>query len=146
MRLLALRRVVREFMPMGKRFWSLGRGEFFSDLGMLGAKADERGGSFVTLYPGQEFVVDKLLPAKDLKHLNAGEAYTVYSRPDREKKKPSKARYKWGTREELAESAYWMGEAEDDWTQLDVSHIVRDRDWEQELVVIVGNSVRFQVV
>jgi hypothetical protein len=100
----------------------------------------------VTLYPGQEFVVDKRLPARDLKHLTSGEAYTVYSRPDREKKKPSKARYKWGTREELAESAYWMGDVDDEWTQLDVSHIVRDRDWEEELVVIVGNSVRFQVV
>lgn len=104
----------------------------------------EFGDSFVTLYPGDELILDKLLPAKDLKHLHSGEAYTIYSRPDREKKKPARARCKWGTREELAESAFWMGEADDEWTKLDVSHIVRDRDWE-ELVVIVGNSVRFHV-
>lgn len=103
--------------------------------------------SFVTLYPGQDLVCEKLLPAKDLEVLVPGESYTVYSRPDREKKRPVKvAKCKWGTREELAESTFWCGEASGEgWTKVDVSHIVRDREW-TEMVVLVGNSVRFHVV
>lgn len=125
--------------------------------------ADDRA-SFVTLHPGQEYVVEKLLPARELAALNSGQVYTLYSRPDREKKRPARVpRCKWGTREELAESAFWCSEEEDGgtdagdsgggggeggdeaWTKIDVSHIVRDRKW-FEMVVLVGNSVRFHVV
>ena len=130
------------------------------------AGADD-GASFVTLHPGQEYVVEKLLPARELAALRSGQAYTVYSRPDREKKRPARvARCKWGTREELTESAFWCSEEEDGgidaddgdglwegagakkddaWTKVDVSHIVRDRNW-FEMVVLVENSVRFHVV
>ncbi|KAF8543834.1 hypothetical protein BDD12DRAFT_874058 [Trichophaea hybrida] len=107
----------------------------------------EFGDNFVTLYPGQDLVCEKLLLAKDLEALVVGESYTVYSRPDREKKRPAKVpRCKWGTREELAESTFWCGDESGGegtgWTKVDVNHIVRDRDW-IEMVVLVGNSSGF---
>jgi len=102
-------------------------------------------GSFTTLVPGVPLTFEKLLPTSALGGLTPGSSYTLYSRPDREKKRPSRARCKLGGREEVAESAFWLGEEEDEWTKLDVSHIVRDRDWD-ELEVVVGNSVRFAVV
>ena len=89
---------------------------------------------------------ETFLPASQLAGvLVPGEAYTVYSRPDRERKRAARGRGKVGTREEVAEGTVWVGEAEEEWCRLDVSHIVRDRDW-VEVVVVVVNSVRFMVV
>ncbi|KAI5846772.1 hypothetical protein BZA05DRAFT_476106, partial [Tricharina praecox] len=102
--------------------------------------------NFTTLHPSIPQVFEKLIPASLLVGLSAGSSYTLYSRPDREKKRPSTARCKLGGREEVAESAYWLnGDDEDGWAKLDVSHIVRDRDWE-EILVVVSNSARFVVV
>lgn len=106
-------------------------------------------GCFVTLRPGESVVVEKVLPVVGLVQ---GEAYTVYSRPDREKKRASRARWRYGTREELAESAFWVSDeeeegGEEEWCRVDVSHVVRNRGWEREdMEVVVGNSVRFHVV
>lgn len=141
--------------------------------------------NFITLNPNQDLVFEHVFPAADLAQLlSAGESYTIYSRPDRERKKPAMAKCKFGTKEELATSAYWLADLDDEgvlggdfateettvvlggdadgewaeggmmgdadesdrgWVQVDVSHIVRDRDW-MEIPMVVENMVRFHVV
>ncbi|KAI5813617.1 hypothetical protein BZA77DRAFT_385954 [Pyronema omphalodes] len=111
-----------------------------------GGFLDFQGGDFITVRPGETVEVEKLFPREDLVGLKRGDAYTVYSRPDREKKKPARImRAKWGERDEVAEGVTWVDEAEDGWEKVDLAHVVRDRGW-FEVVVVVGNSVRFLVV
>ncbi|CCX31629.1 Protein of unknown function [Pyronema omphalodes CBS 100304] len=111
-----------------------------------GGFLDFQEGDFITVRPGEEVVVEKLLVREELVGLKRGEAYTVYSRPDREKKRPARiGRAKWGEREEVAEGVTWTENVEEGWEKVDLAHVVRDRGW-FEVIVVVGNSVRFLVV
>ena len=74
--------------------------------------------------------------------------YSVYSRPDVVLRRPGRAAWRAGTRDEIAECALWVGEEEEEgWARVDVSHVLRDRGWEKApMEVVVANTARFTVV